>query len=210
MRKFGILSLLISALIMLMPATVSAGWVEGYWKSNGTYVNGYWKSNPNGLKYDNYSFDGNWADAYNDSYFSPTKNYSSDWYTPSWFTQSDYYVGKSFYDTRNSYSNFTYTPTNYSYNFLSDPIYTYTPSYNYGYKPLDLYSSTSSSYSNLLNSYSNSYSPYSSTYNSLYPSSSSSIYSNSLYSSPSIYSYPSYSTTPSYSTYTPCYSLYCN
>lgn len=205
MRRFGILSVIASCLIMLAPATVSAGWVNGYWKSDGTYVNGYWKSNPNGLKYDNYSFDGNWASAYNDSYFSPTKNYSSDWYTPSWFTQSDYYVGKSFYDTRSSYTNFDYTPTNYSYNFLSDPIYTYTPSYNYGYNPSDLYSSYgSSSYNNsFLNSYTNSYSPYSSTYNSLYPSTN--IYNNSLYSSPSIYS-----TTPSYNSYTPCYTLYCN
>ncbi len=51
--------------------------VDGYYKSNGTYVNSYVRSEPNAFKYDNYGYSG--GDLYNDSYYEPTKNYSSDW-----------------------------------------------------------------------------------------------------------------------------------
>jgi len=186
---------------------VSAGWVEGYFKSNGTYVNGYWKSNPNGLKYDNYSFDGNWSDAFNDSYYSPTKKYSSNWYTPAWVTQDDYFVGKNFYDSRNSYTTYNAKSTDYTYKFWDDPIYSYKPSYNYGYNYLDSFSTYKSNYFDYNSS--SSYKPYnsysSSSYNNSYttPSYTSPSYSYPSYTSPS-YSTPSY-TTPSYST--PTYTL---
>lgn len=126
---FGFFFILV---LIISPSKSSASWVKGYFKVDGTYVNGYWKSNPNGLKYDNYSFDGNWSSAYNDSYFSSTKKYSSDWYTPSWITQKDYYTGKNFYNNRKNYSSFDYNSSNYSYDFLSDPIYKYRSSYDYG------------------------------------------------------------------------------
>lgn len=119
------------SVIIAGPSKSSASWVKGYWK-DGTYVNGYWRSNPNGLKFDNYSFDGNWSDAYNDSYFAPTKKYSSNWYTPSWITQKDYYIGKNFYDNQKSYKSYNYYDYNYNYDFLSDPIYKYRSDYDYG------------------------------------------------------------------------------
>ena len=34
-------------------------WVNGYYRSDGTYVNGYYRSAPNGNPYDNYSYPGN-------------------------------------------------------------------------------------------------------------------------------------------------------
>jgi hypothetical protein len=225
-RLYTVIIALVSIFVVLNPAVAEAGWVNGYTKSDGTYVNGYWRSDPNGLKYDNYSFDGDWSDAFNDSYYSPTKNYSSDWYTPSWITQDDYYVGKSFYDARKSYTSYSNNLFDYDYDFWDDPIYSYKPSYNYGYNYLDSFSSYKSSYfdeddyysiykpfsSHSSSSY-GTYKPYSS-YNSLYDYSTPSYNS---YSSPSYnystptynsYSTPSY-TSPSYSSYgSTCY-YYC-
>lgn len=194
--------------------TTYAGWVKGYTKSDGTYVNGYWRSNPNGLKYDNYSFDGDWSDAYNDSYFSSSRNYSSDWYKPSWVTQDDYYVGKNFYDNRNSYSTYTNDLYDYDYSYWDDPIYKYTPSYNYGYNyfdSLDTYESPYASYDDYDSSSlygSSSYNSYTSPYSSsLYDYGSSSSYdtcSTSLYSTCSNSSYSS----PYSSSYDSSYSPY--
>ena len=75
--------------------------VKGYFRSDGTYVRPYVRSNPNALKFDNYS----WTPSqglYNTSYYAPTKNYSSDWYTPSYITDPDYNVGKSLYESGQS------------------------------------------------------------------------------------------------------------
>lgn len=99
-----------------------------------------------GLKHDNYSFDGDWSDAFNDSYYSPTKDYSADWYTPAWVTDDDYSIGKSFYDNRDSYSTYSKDLFNYDYNYWDDPIYDYTPSYDYGYDYLDSKDSYTSDY----------------------------------------------------------------
>ena len=46
--------------------SVYAGWVSGYYKSNGTYVNGYYKTEPNYYKWDNLSWNGDWSDSLND------------------------------------------------------------------------------------------------------------------------------------------------
>jgi len=75
--------------------------VRGYFRSNGTYVRPYVRSNPNAFKFDNYG----WTPSqglYNPSYYAPTKNYSSDWYTPSYITDPDYYLGKSLYESGHS------------------------------------------------------------------------------------------------------------
>ena len=62
-----LLSTLIGFFLFLTFAySVSAGWVNGYYRSNGTYVQGYWRTEPNYYKYDNYSFDNDWNDIYND------------------------------------------------------------------------------------------------------------------------------------------------
>lgn len=43
-----------------MPASASADvWVNGYYKSNGTYVNGHYRSDPDGIKTNNWSYPGN-------------------------------------------------------------------------------------------------------------------------------------------------------
>ena len=192
------------------PPLVSAGWVDGYYKSNGTYVNGYWKSNPNGLKYDNYSFDGNWSDAYNDTYFSSTKNYSADWYKPTWVTQENYYVGKSYYDSRNSYSTYTTNKDDYTYKYWDDPIYSYKPTYNYGYDYLDSFSTYKSNYfdKDIYNSYKAPTYDYSTpSYNS-YTTPSYNSYTTPTYNSYTTPTYNSY-TTPTYNSYTtPTYNSY--
>lgn len=70
--------------------------VKGYYKSNGTYVNSYVRSNSNGIKYDNYSYK-SYKPSYNKSYYSTGR--SSSWYTPSYKTDSNYYAGKSIYNS---------------------------------------------------------------------------------------------------------------
>ncbi len=75
--------------------------VRGYYRKNGTYVRPYVRSNPNAFKFDNYG----WTPSqglYNKSYYAPTRNYSSDWYTPSYITDPYYYLGKSLYENGQS------------------------------------------------------------------------------------------------------------
>lgn len=66
MKKI-LLGLFIVVLSSLTLQVVEAGWVNGYYRSDGTYVSGHYRSNPNGLKYDNYSWNRG-DDLYNDSY----------------------------------------------------------------------------------------------------------------------------------------------
>ena len=47
------------ALLFLSFSASASCWVNGYYKSNGTYVQGYFKSCPNNTVYDNYSYRGN-------------------------------------------------------------------------------------------------------------------------------------------------------
>lgn len=102
------------AFLLGLPFATQAGYVNGYLKTNGTYVPGYYRSNPNAYKYDNYSYKGG-TNSFNSSYYYPTKNYSDSWYTPSYVTQPDYSVGKSYYDLN------TYSPP--SYNTYRAPSY---------------------------------------------------------------------------------------
>lgn len=115
------------AFLLGLPLTTQAGYVNGYFKSNGTYVPGYYRSNPNAYKSDNYSYKGD--NLFNTSYYYPTKNYSDSWYTPSYVTQPNYYTGKSYYDL-NTYPqvNQTYSPP--SYNTYQVPTYNSYPSYS--------------------------------------------------------------------------------
>ena len=103
MNKYFILvlTLIISGFVFLAtPSTASAGYTRGYYKSSGTYVQPYYRSNPNALRYDNYTYRSgryNTSTIYNRSYYVPTRNYSYRWYTPSYYTQSNYYTGYSSY-----------------------------------------------------------------------------------------------------------------
>lgn len=90
--------------------------VDGYYRSNGTYVEPHVRSEPNGIRYDNYGYDG--GDFYNDSYGS--SNYGSDWNTPSWNTDPNYYEGENLYesnqvDTYDSYNTYDYESSYNSY-----------------------------------------------------------------------------------------------
>lgn len=80
---------------LAIPTTTNAYvQVDGYW-SGGTYVESHVRSESNGIRYDNYGYDG--GSLYNDSYSDPS--YDSDWRTPSWETDPDYYTGESLYES---------------------------------------------------------------------------------------------------------------
>jgi len=104
-----------------LPFITQAGYVNGYFKNNGTYVPGYYRSNPNAYKYNNHSFEG--GDLFNASYYYPTKNYSDGWYSPSYVTKSNYNISSAN----------IYPQTNRSYELYSPSLYnTYQiPTYNF-------------------------------------------------------------------------------
>jgi hypothetical protein len=109
----GTLSLDILGNVQEADAYVS---VKGYYRSDGTYVRPHVRSTPNALKYDNYSYKG--GSLYNPSYFSSTRSYSSNWYTPSYLTDPYYYTGKSLYSSGSYYPSSLYSSP--SYNFLNN------------------------------------------------------------------------------------------
>jgi hypothetical protein len=53
----GVLTILIS---FFVTSFAQAGWVRGYYRSNGTYVQPHYRTNPDGNPYNNYSFPGNY------------------------------------------------------------------------------------------------------------------------------------------------------
>lgn len=102
MKKLLILCLiLISSLFISVSYVDAYVSVKGYTKSNGTYVAPHVRSNPNGLKYDNYSYTPSQG-LYNKTYGTR----GSEWDTPTYITDPDYYLGKSLYES-NKTSTFT-------------------------------------------------------------------------------------------------------
>ncbi len=102
MKKVFI-ALILVTLFLIGVGQANAGWVSGYFRSDGSYVDGYYRSDPNGLQYDNYSWDWN-DDWYNRSYYDYNRSY--EWRTPSWHTQDDYWTGLDYYDTYNDYDGY--------------------------------------------------------------------------------------------------------
>jgi len=102
---------LITGIVTAVPVHAYVS-VDNYFRSNGTYVRPHVRSTPNAFRFDNYSYSG--GSLYNDSYFRPTKNYSSSWYQPSYVTDPYYYTGKSLYDSGSSglYNSYLYKPSN--------------------------------------------------------------------------------------------------
>lgn len=92
--------MLLSIMLLVAFDTVSATYVSGYHRSNGTYVQPHYRSNPNGLRYDNYSYTPSQG-RYNDTYYD--NSYSPSWRTPSWEDQDDYYVGLESYRYNHRY-----------------------------------------------------------------------------------------------------------
>jgi peptidoglycan hydrolase-like protein with peptidoglycan-binding domain len=70
--------------------------VKGYYRSDGTYVAPHVRSNPNGLKYDNYGYKPSQG-LYNETYGTR----GSEWDTPTYITDPDYYEGNAIYDAQN-------------------------------------------------------------------------------------------------------------
>ncbi len=109
MNKFLSLFLISLFFLFYFVSSVSAYWVNGYYRSDGTYVRGHYRSRPNAYTYDNYSYTGpTYSNGYgfNDSNYSG-RSYSSNWYTPSYYDSgwdyedswSDYNSGRfSYYD----------------------------------------------------------------------------------------------------------------
>lgn len=119
--KKKILAIIALSVFVSPSFTQAAVWVNGYTRSDGTYVSGHYRSEPNGLKYDNYS----WSpgdDLYNNSYYS--SGYESDWYTPSYTWDEDYYSGYN-YNTSvlgSDYNNY-YVDDYYSNSLYYDSYY---------------------------------------------------------------------------------------
>jgi len=53
----GVVIILISFFTLNL---AEAGWVQGYYRSDGSYVSPHYRSNPDGNPYNNYSFPGNY------------------------------------------------------------------------------------------------------------------------------------------------------
>lgn len=126
---------LLLAVILLAPvASVHADvWVNGYYRSNGTYVKGHYRSSPDSSPYNNWSYPGN------------TNPYTGKKATGNPSTYLKNYYGSS--SSSNS-SGSTYTPSTYT------PSYT-LPTYTSTYTPTFIPShSSGSSYSSYLPGYS--------------------------------------------------------
>lgn len=78
MKKFLAIAVIVISLVFTATPSAQAGYVRGYFRSNGTYVSGYYRTSPNAYKFDNYSYNG--GDLFNNSYYSyPSYNYNSYW-----------------------------------------------------------------------------------------------------------------------------------
>lgn len=99
MKKLFLIFALALMIFALNAQIALAGYVRGYYRSNGTYVQPYYRSNPNGLRYDNYSYK-SYQPLFNNSY---GRYNTYKWNTPSWSWQSDYYTGLNYYNSYNSY-----------------------------------------------------------------------------------------------------------
>ena len=53
MKKLMALAVL-GIFLVAMVGNAFAGWVNGYYRKNGTYVSGHYRSNPDGIKSNNY------------------------------------------------------------------------------------------------------------------------------------------------------------
>ncbi len=81
-------------ILLLLVSSAFAGYVRGYYRSDGTYVRGYYRTDPNYTVRDNYSYKGNYnphTGNYGTNYYRNNK--TSEYYTP-------YYTPKKY----NSYS----------------------------------------------------------------------------------------------------------
>ncbi len=84
-------------------------WVDGYYRSDGTYVTGHWRSAPNGNPYDNFSFRGN-----TNPYTGKTATGNPDTYLKNYYSNSSSTYGTTYYVSSNSLNVRSGPSTNYS------------------------------------------------------------------------------------------------
>jgi len=60
LNKIKTLTIVLIGLIFVINISSAQTWVNGYYKSNGTYVTGHYRTNPDGNPYNNYSYPGNY------------------------------------------------------------------------------------------------------------------------------------------------------
>lgn len=99
MKKIILGLFIIATLALSFPhGSVEAVYVNGYYRSSGTYVQPYYRSRANAYTYDNYSYTSpSYSNGYgyNNSYYSG-RSYNSNWYTPS-YSDYDYNYGYNSY-----------------------------------------------------------------------------------------------------------------
>ena len=95
-------------------------WVNGYYRSNGTYVNGYYRSSPDGNPYNNYSYPGNY-----NPYTGETAPGNPDTYLKNYYNSGSSYGGSS---GSTYYPSLYTTPGGYNSNYYSVPTPIPTPS----------------------------------------------------------------------------------
>lgn len=119
LKRYFSFALFVTFLFASIPVALADVWVNGYYRSNGTYVNGHYRSDPDGDPYNNWSFPGN-----TNPYTGVTatgnpstylKNYSS------WGSSYDYDWG----------SDYDWWDTDYDYSDLSGSLYDNDYDYNY-------------------------------------------------------------------------------
>ena len=59
-RSIMLATALVVLISFLTISLAEAGWVRGYYRSDGTYVQPHYRTNPDGNPYNNYSFPGNY------------------------------------------------------------------------------------------------------------------------------------------------------
>jgi hypothetical protein len=81
-RSIMLAAALVVLISFLTINLAEAGWVGGYYRSDGTYVRPHYRTNPDGNPYNNYSFPGNYnpntgritpgnPDTYLERYYNP-------------------------------------------------------------------------------------------------------------------------------------------
>lgn len=104
-----ILSLLILSVIIFSPlVTLADVWVNGYYRSNGTYVKGHYRSSPDSSPYNNYSYPGNTNPYTGKTATGNPSTYLNNYYDTPSYTYTPTYVPTY---TAPTYTYPTYTPS---------------------------------------------------------------------------------------------------
>jgi len=115
MKKFIMVVFAASSLFLGIVNVVEAGYVSGYYRSNGTYVSGYYRTEADGNPYNNYSYPGN----YNPNTGSITGGSPATYLNNYYNNSSDGHISSSPSYSYPSYPTTPVCPSMSSYNSLS-------------------------------------------------------------------------------------------